>query len=430
MHRLAKQASEAQKKRHWKHQDTYTGYNCQWIEYCRTLEQEATSQMHACKEGTSQWKTLQRTAKYFGIIYTMNLNSGKEIEECAQMIAFLEGVEHHPLPSAIREEPVVINRITVDEDGTELLEEVEVSSDVEDVETGSNWIANHSLRELAMQLEAIMESSTSEAALQSILEIGHPRERNGFIVAKRLADVFGRGKMHHAMFPVFFDWGKNGNSLAQDWALYKAMVDSGYTEKNEGHEQIVIGCALKGFRSFHHHTRLTDHIRTRTPKDTLPKDEWKVFRDLVDNFFGDVHKQAFQDSVFDKNINMAEMMACAGITDMESINQVSKNSFGSKFTPINADKNKGKGDVKFKFAASNPQDADGKNQKKSSKRNKIGKGKGVEPERLKNQKCGWCKQDHSTQSCKNTEKQKQWLKVPCKRCKGAGHPIELCPNPA
>ena len=96
--RLAKQASDVQKARFWCHSDKFTGYNVSWIEYIRNLEQEAINSMNALKEGTSPWKTMQRTAKYFGIIYTMNLNSNKEIEECKQMINILEGVEHNPLP--------------------------------------------------------------------------------------------------------------------------------------------------------------------------------------------------------------------------------------------------------------------------------------------------------------------------------------------
>ena len=168
--------------------------------------------MNNLRQGTSPWETMQRTAKYFEIIYTMNLNSAKKIDECVQMTKFLDGVEHNPLPPKQLPKTVkvkkikkvnVINAQGVNEecDGET---EVEVSSDIDGIETGQNWVANHPLRELANQIEPILESSSSSAAYQTIIELGHPRDRHGFIVAKRLADVYGRRRVHNVMFPVFF----------------------------------------------------------------------------------------------------------------------------------------------------------------------------------------------------------------------------------
>ena len=260
---LAKQASDVQKARFWSHADKFTGFNVSWIEYVRNLEQEALNSMNNLREGTSPWKTMQRTAKYFGIIYTMNLNSAKQIEECVQMTNFLDGVEHNPLPPKQVSKTVKVKKIkkinVINSEGIneecEVETEVEVTSDIDDIETGQNWIANHSLRELANQIEAILESSSSAAAYQTIIELGHPRDRNGFIVAKRLADVYGKRRVHNVMFPVHFHWGGNNSSLVQDWAVYKAMIDGGYMEQNKGHDELVIGCATEGFKKYHHHTR-------------------------------------------------------------------------------------------------------------------------------------------------------------------------------
>ena len=151
--RLAKQASDVQKARFWSHTDKFTGYNVSWIEYIRNLEQEAINSMNMVKEGTSPWKTMQRTAKYFGIIYTMNLNSAKEIDACVQMTNFLEGVQHNPLPSqklstAVKiKKKKIINIINAEGFNVEqeIETDVEVTSDIDDIETGQNWISNHSL---------------------------------------------------------------------------------------------------------------------------------------------------------------------------------------------------------------------------------------------------------------------------------------------
>ena len=96
---LAKHASDVQRQRHWIHGDKYSGYNTSWTEYVRNLEQECVNSMKHFKEGTSAWKTMQRTAKYFGLVYNSNLNSAAAIDGCEQMKQFLLGVEHNPLPS-------------------------------------------------------------------------------------------------------------------------------------------------------------------------------------------------------------------------------------------------------------------------------------------------------------------------------------------
>ena len=179
------------------------------------------------------------------------------------------------------------------------------------------------MRELANQIEAILESSSSPAAYQTIVEIGHQRDRNGFLVAKRLADVYGKRRVHNVMFPVQFTWGASNSTLVQDWAVYKAMIDGGNMEQNKGHDELVIGCAQEGFKKYHNHTRLTDHIRSQTP-DMIDEDEdWTVFLNIVDKVLGDTHKQSFQEHIFSDNGVTRETMTAAGITEnSEIINQI------------------------------------------------------------------------------------------------------------
>ena len=67
---LAKHASDVQRQRHWIHGDKYSGYNTSWAEYIRNLEQECVKSMKNMKEGTSAWKTMQRTAKFLDLLIT------------------------------------------------------------------------------------------------------------------------------------------------------------------------------------------------------------------------------------------------------------------------------------------------------------------------------------------------------------------------
>ena len=429
--RLAKQASDVQKARFWSHSDKFTGYNVNWIEYIRNLEQEAINSMNMLKEGTSPWKTLQRTAKYFGIIYTMNLNSAKDIDSCVQMTKFLEGVQHNPLPSQKLSGTTKIKKKkkinVIDANGTNIEQEVEtdveVTSDVDDIETGQNWISNHSLRELANQIEAVLESSTSSSAYQTILEIGHPRDRNGFVVIKRLADVYGKRRVHNVMFPVQFVWGSNNSTLVQDWAVYKAMIDGGYMEQNKGHDELVIGCALKGFKMYHNHTRLTDHIRANTPDMIDEGQDWPIFRNIVDKFLGDTHKQSFQDHIFSDNAITQETMSAAGISDnAEMINQIfAKNNMYKSMNFSSKSKKKNNENQSNK---NNENKSNGSNSTNSqTPKSKKKKNEQKEPV------CSWCKANHKTWNCKNQEAKKKWSKTACKNCKGVGHPQDICPNP-
>ena len=79
---------------------------------------------------------MQRTAKFFGLFYNMNLNSAMATDDCRQMKMYLRGVEHNPLPS--RHNPTRTRVTTTREetreiDGQEYTvpveEEVEVSPD-------------------------------------------------------------------------------------------------------------------------------------------------------------------------------------------------------------------------------------------------------------------------------------------------------------
>merc|ERR1711915_84486 len=301
------------------------------------------------KEGTSAWKTKQRTAKYFGLIYNMNLNSAKAIENCDQMKYFLLGVENNPLPSRYNPTRAMVT-ITREQtqaiDGQEyqvpVEEEIEVSSDIEETSTGRNWIVNNSLRELANQIEAMLESSTKDAAYQTIIQLGHPRDRNGFLIAKRMADVYGKRDWFDIVFPVRFEWGKPGASLIEDWSLYKAEADGRFCDTVlKGYSQLIIGMAMKGFILYHYHTGLTDFIRVNEPGMVDVGAEWEVFRDIVDKFLGDQHKQSFIDAMFATGNNVSNMMICAGVAEHDVVNAITFGATSETFKSISTNKNHG-----------------------------------------------------------------------------------------
>ena len=438
---LAKHASDVQRQRHWIHGDKYSGYNCSWTEYVRNLEQECVNSMKALKEGTSAWKTMQRTAKYFGLIYNMNLNSAKAIDECEKMKIFLLGVEHNPLPSRHNSTrtTVVITRDEVRENNgntytVPIEEEIEVSSDIEEVSTGRNWIVNHSLRELANQIEAMLESSTKEDAYQTIIQLGHPRDRNGFLIAKRMADVYGKRDWFDILFPVRFEWGKPGSSLINDWSLYKAEVDGRFCDSVvNGHSQLIIGMALKGFKLYHYHTRLTDFIRVNEPDMIDVGAEWSVFRDIVDRFLGDQHKQSFIDTMFATENNVSNMMICAGVQEHDVVNAITLGATSATFKAISSNKNqtsqnqKNSNKIEDVSSDSAVHSDDKKNKKSKKKENKTDKKK--DKKSGKNSVvCEWCSGNHKHWNCKNDTEKKKWLNKQCKACNGKGHPPQICPN--
>ena len=432
---LAKHASDVQRQRHWIHGDKYSGYNTSWTEYIRNLEQECVNSMKNIKEGTSAWKTMQRTAKFFGLIYNMNLNSAKAIEECQQMKMFLLGVEHNPLPSrhnSIRTTVTVTRQEARERNGQEITipiqEEIEVSSDIEETSTGRNWIQNHSLRELATQVEAMLESSTKDDAYQTIIQLGHPRDRNGFLIAKRMADVYGKRDWFDILFPVRFEWGKPGASLIEDWSLYKAEVDGRFCDTVlKGYSQLIIGMAMKGFKLYHYHTRLTDFIRVNEPDMIDVGAEWGTFRNIVDRFLGDQHKQSFIDTMFATENNVSNMMICAGVAEHDVVNAITVGATSATFKAISSNKNHGSQNQKNsnkieEISSDSAIQVDNKSKNQKKKENKTDKNKKSTPV------CEWFSGNHKHWNCKNEIEKKKWPNKQCTKCNGKGHPPKVCPN--
>ena len=435
---LAKHASDVQRQRHWIHGDKYSGYNTSWTEYIRNLEQECVNSMKNIKEGTSAWKTMQRTAKFFGLIYNMNLNSAKAIEECQQMKMFLLGVEHNPLPSrhnSIRTTVTVTRQEIQERNGREIMvpidEEIEVSSDIEETSTGRNWIQNHSLRELATQVEAMLESSTKDDAYQTIIQLGHPRDRNGFLIAKRMADVYGKRDWFDILFPVRFEWGKPGASLIEDWSLYKAEVDGRFCDTVlKGYSQLIIGMAMKGFKLYHYHTRLTDFIRVNEPDMIDVGAEWGIFRNIVDRFLGDQHKQSFIDTMFATENNVSNMMICAGVAEHDVVNAITVGATSATFKAISSNKNHGSQNQKNsnkieEISSDSATQVDNKSKNQKKKDNKTDK---TDKNKKSNPVCEWCSGNHKHWNCKNEIEKKKWSNKQCTKCNGKGHPPKVCPN--
>merc|ERR1711911_367891 len=89
----------------------------------------------------------------------------------------------------------------------------------------------------------------------------------------------------------------------------------------------------------HYHTRLTDFIRVNEPDMIDVGAEWSVFRDIVDKFLGDQHKQSFIDTMFATENNVSNMMICAGVQEHDVVNAITLGATSATFKAISSKKN-------------------------------------------------------------------------------------------
>merc|ERR1712083_921279 len=100
-----------------------------------------------------------------------------------------------------------------------------------------------------------------------------------------------------------------------------------------------IGMAMKGFKLYHYHTRLTDFIRVNEPDMIDVGAEWSTFRNIVDTFLGDQYKQSFIDTMFATENNVSNMMICAGVAEHDVVNAITVGATSANFKAISSNKN-------------------------------------------------------------------------------------------
>ena len=83
----------------------------------------------------------------------------------------------------------------------------EIEEPIDEDKPGSwpqGWLGNKDEREVGQYLLKVVEASICEHALQVIVAMGNPKDRNGFMAIERLADVYGRNAAHIALLPQLF----------------------------------------------------------------------------------------------------------------------------------------------------------------------------------------------------------------------------------
>ena len=245
--------------------------------------------------------------------------------------------------------------------------------------------------------------------METISSIGTTRDRTGFETVERLADVYGRNAALIASIPQDFVWGNN--SLVFDWNNYKHQIDTTeYVRLHPQNEPLVVHYATKGMKNYSNSYRLLDHIRVSIGE--MPT--WDEYKATVNKFLGDVHRSHFVDNVY-SNHNGLQAMTAASVIETNNPEELSINYVANQFRG-HKQKGKGKGKKEGNSDKSNqtmkPNPTSYDNQKKKGKKS-----------------CAWCGENsHQTDKCE-TFGHGKWDNKQCNRCKGYGHPQEMCVTP-
>ena len=340
-----------------------------------------------------------------------------ETERIREIIKFV------PLPStSVKKLTAKVKR--KDENGDEYEIDPDSDFEIEKPEDPLNWpkgwMDTVGEREVSNYIKNMVDAAVAGPAMEVISSMGMARDRTGFETIERLADVYGRNASLIVQIPWSFHWGNN--SMIYDWNNYKHQIDGNeYTRIHPQNVPAVIHQAVKGLHTYDNSFRLLDHIRCSVGE--FPT--WEEFKDAVNKFLGDPHRSHFVTNMY-TNHNGLQAMNTAGIfasddkdDDAIQINYIA-NEFRGKFQKKKGnDKNKGQyGNNESKTANQNPQASDKSNPQNGGKKPKS--------ERM----CLWCgEKSHYSNQCKTFGNGK-WDGKQCNRCKGWGHPQDLCTNPS
>ena len=146
------------------------------------------------REGTREHKIIERSAKYIDLIYSLSLSSKKDIENCQQTQEFREIIRRCPLPvKKGNEHKTTIKVKRRNAAGVEY--DADINSDYEKEIPKSipgfpkGWFVDESEREVSDYIKFMVESALAGPALEAVSNIGLARDRNGFEVIEKLADV-------------------------------------------------------------------------------------------------------------------------------------------------------------------------------------------------------------------------------------------------
>ena len=148
------------------------------------------------------------------------------------MNRYRQAIRQNPLPRTTASAKADVQEVvtTYDSMCNEVIGSIDITPDIEEPideeKPGSwpqGWLPKKDEREVGQYLLKVTEASICEHALQVVVAMGNPTDRNGFMAIERLADVYGRNAAHTAFFPQLFTWGK-GRNLPEDWNDYKMTL--------------------------------------------------------------------------------------------------------------------------------------------------------------------------------------------------------------
>ena len=424
-----------QEQRFWIFQDRFNGHNGNYLSFLSEVIKEMKNNQFKYKEPSRYYKIIDRTIKYLTVIYNLNLSSKKAIQENDQIKKIREIIKLVPLPNTckvklstkVKRKDAEGNDYDVDLDS-----DFEIEKPKDALNWPKGWLESVGEREVSNYIKNMVDAAVNGPALDVICNMGMARDRTGFETIERLADVYGRNAALIVQIPWNFLWGNN--SMVYDWNNYKHQIDGNeYTRIHPQNTPAVIHQAVKGLHKYDNSFRLLDHIRCSVGE--FPT--WDEFKEAVDKFMGDVHRSHFVTNVF-SNHNGLSAMNTAGVLEADDENdeviQVNyiANEFRGRYQNKNKkgyDKNKGnngkngQSNYTKQQQGNNPQVSDKPNPQKGKGK---GKGKNKKPERM----CLWCgEKTHYSNQCKTFGNGK-WDGKQCNKCKGYGHPQDLCTTPS
>ena len=422
--------STVQEQRFWVQPGKFSGMNGNFSAFLWELLKELHYIRNKTNEKSRHFQVVERAEKYIQIIYNNDLTTIEKMKSNKELLKFRLILQEVPLKSYKKRNPVPVQRdefgnpfqqgelgyhiCHADENGIPIIDEWVVDSDMEisapQGDAGAaypkGWCKSTAEREVSEFLKNTIEGALQGPALEVVNAMGMPRDRTGFQILERLCEVYGRKAAHITQIPITFQWGHN--PLVDDWTTYKHLLDSvEYSRIHPTNVSLMVDCAMRGFEVYDNYHRIHDHVRVTAGLDP----DWETFKEAVDKFCGDPHRQQFDRAIY-TNENGLQSMAISGIAEQSEVEYV--NAIKAQFPAKRKFKGKGKGQYNKKPTYQKPpQYSENEMYYQFSK----------------SDKCAWCgEKSHKHWQCKTLGNGK-WDDKICNKCGGKKHPPELCATP-
>ena len=213
--------NEVQGQMYWPHSERFNGVHGSFLVFTYGLIKQISWTKENSREGTRSWKIQERSIKYLTLIYIYNIASKKEIVQCERVNRYRQAIRQIPLAntssSKVEAQEVVVKYDSMCNEVTETSDPAsDIEEPIDEEKPGSwpkGWLPKKDEREVGKYFLKVVEASICDMALNVVIAMGNPKDRNGFMAIERLADVHGRNTAHIAMMPQLFTWGEGKNLL-------------------------------------------------------------------------------------------------------------------------------------------------------------------------------------------------------------------------